>query len=153
MKFIKRATVLTFNKAVIEKYGGSFFGEDNLKLATPLDYLLDLCANNEVFGQAQYPTVPHVAALLLFKLITSHVFNDGNKRTALLTSDYFLFINGYQYKKQLKAVQRNQKAIPRMPAKGDFILEQLIQEIAQSHYQISYEEVLLFVQENVEPIA
>lgn len=150
MKFIKRNAILAFNRAVIERYGGSFFGEDNLKLGRPLDYLLDLCIHNEVFGQAQYPTVPHVAALLLFKLVTSHVFNDGNKRTALLTSDYFLFLNGYQYKETLEAVTTATGTIPRTTAQGDFLLEQLIQEIAQSHYQITYEEVLLFMESNTE---
>ncbi|MGH1336223.1 MAG: type II toxin-antitoxin system death-on-curing family toxin [Aureispira sp.] len=151
MKFIKRDAVLAFNRAVIERYGGSFFGEDNLKIGSPLDYLLDLCINNEVFGEVQYPTVPHVAALLLFKLVTSHVFNDGNKRTALLTSDYFLFLNGYQYRSALKAVTTTTNKIPRTTtAQGDFLLEQLIQEIAQSHYKITYEEVLLFMQTNTE---
>lgn len=134
MQFITRPDILAFNRAVIEKYGGSFFGEDNLKLTSPLDYLLDLCVNNELFGVPQYPTVPHVAALLLFKIVTNHMFNDGNKRTALLTSDYFLAINGYHYKSTLKAVLTGTLLVPREKAQGDFLLEQLIQEIAQSHY-------------------
>lgn len=150
MKFLTRPDMLAFNRMVIDQYGGSFFGEDNLKLASPLDYLLDLCINNEVFGEPQYPTVAHVAALLLFKIVTNHMFNDGNKRTALLASDYFLTINGYQYKKQLKAIVSNTVLVPRNKAHGDFLLEQLIQEIAQSHHQITYEEVLLFMQENVQ---
>ncbi len=154
MKFIKRADVLAFNKAVIEKYGGSFFGVDNLKVAPPLDYLLELCQNNVVFGQPQYPTVVHVAALLLFKLVTSHVFNDGNKRTALLTSDYFLLRNGYQFKGHLQAVATATTTVPRnKKIKGDLLLEQLIQEIAQSHHQITYDEVFLFLQENTEVAA
>lgn len=40
-----------------------------------------------------YPTFVDKIAHLIFSLVKFHIFNDGNKRTAIACSSYFLQIN------------------------------------------------------------
>lgn len=44
-----------------------------------------------------YPTFIDKITHLVFCLVKFHIFNDGNKRTALACSAYFLQINGYNF--------------------------------------------------------
>lgn len=53
-------------------------------------------------GKDFYPDIFLKAAALTQSLSSNHPFVDGNKRTALTTLEYFLFLNG----KNLKATQR-----------------------------------------------
>jgi death on curing protein len=46
------------------------------------------------FGQDFYPTIYDKAACLFFSLAGGHIFNNGNKRTAVLAVDQFLDANG-----------------------------------------------------------
>ena len=46
-------------------------------------------------GVELYPTLADKAAALLVGLARNHPFVDGNKRTALGATDYFLGLNGY----------------------------------------------------------
>lgn len=46
-------------------------------------------------GQFLYPTVYLMAAAYFFSLANNHAFNDGNKRTAVVTVSVFLYMNGY----------------------------------------------------------
>ena len=45
--------------------------------------------------QEFYPTLTEKAGILLFTLIKNHAFFDGNKRTAMLSTELFLMLNGY----------------------------------------------------------
>ncbi len=45
------------------------------------------------FGEELYPTLEQKAAYLFFHLTTSHIFENGNKRTAVLALDAFLLLN------------------------------------------------------------
>ena len=45
------------------------------------------------FGEDLYPTLEDKAAYLFFHLTTSHIFENGNKRTAVLCLDAFLLLN------------------------------------------------------------
>ncbi len=44
-----------------------------------------------------YPTFYDKITHLCYSVIKNHLFLDGNKRTALVLSSYFLRINGYDY--------------------------------------------------------
>ncbi|WP_336775111.1 type II toxin-antitoxin system death-on-curing family toxin [Paenibacillus sp. MMO-58] len=60
---------------------------------------LDLLAYKpftELFGEEMYPGLFFKAAVLMRGLIKGHVFNDCNKRTALITTMTFLDLNGYE---------------------------------------------------------
>jgi len=47
------------------------------------------------FGQDAYPDVVTKAAALFRSLVANHPFGNGNKRTAVVTVDYFLSANGF----------------------------------------------------------
>lgn len=49
----------------------------------------------EIFGEECYPSLDAKAAYLFYHLTTGHIFNNGNKRTALLCLDTFLLVNAY----------------------------------------------------------
>src|SRR3972149_3309884 len=53
-------------------------------------------------GEDLYPGILLKAAALLQSLSSNHPFVDGNKRTALATLEYFLYLNG----KKIKATQK-----------------------------------------------
>ena len=44
-----------------------------------------------------YPTVEDKLTHLVFGISQGHVFNDGNKRSAISIGAYFLALNGYDY--------------------------------------------------------
>ena len=48
-------------------------------------------------GSEMYPSVHEKAAVYLESLATYHVFLDGNKRTALVATARFLYLNGYRF--------------------------------------------------------
>lgn len=157
MQYIQLADVVAFNQQLIDRYTGTHFLPDNIKQPDQLDYLLQLCEDNVVFGEAQYPTVEHIAALVLFKMVNGHYFHDGNKRTALMTMRYFLHLNGYKMKARLQTVILNTATRHYIPRKlkttSQRIIVELVEELAQPEtYALTYDEVLRFVQHNIEPI-
>lgn len=70
---------------------------------------LDMAVNQpqqEVFGEALYPTIHDKAAILAINLAKRHPFQNGNKRTALMAMLTFFMMNGYTTKfTQEEAVQ------------------------------------------------
>ncbi|BDS13891.1 type II toxin-antitoxin system death-on-curing family toxin [Aureispira anguillae] len=149
MNFVKKEEIISMNQAIITRYGGSFSKPKNLKNEDALNYLLDIVENNVVFGEAQYPSIAHVAALFLFKITSNHIFNDGNKRTALKTMNYFLFLNDCKLKDKLYVAIHRDQLIPKTSNYTVVgILEGLIQEIAQG--KINYDDVLDFLRKNIE---
>jgi len=79
--------------------------DDPIGSAIPLvqDYdesLLSICVerhNTKVFGKILYSHTLQKAAVLMHSIISFHPFVDGNKRTALLTTDFYLSWNGYDF--------------------------------------------------------
>ncbi len=57
-----------------------------------LDY-----AQTMVFGHDPFPGIFKRAAAILYAYTIDHAFLDGNKRTALMTTSFFFFINGYLF--------------------------------------------------------
>lgn len=52
-------------------------------------------AQLRIFGQDSYQGIFKRSAAILYAYTLNHAFLDGNKRTALMTTSFFLFINGY----------------------------------------------------------
>src|SRR2546425_12306179 len=52
-------------------------------------------ARTEVYKYSPFPTLSKRAAAMIYAFVTFHPFVDGNKRTALMATSYFLYINGY----------------------------------------------------------
>lgn len=53
--------------------------------------------DNGFFGKTLYPTIIQKATYFWYTISTKQMFNNGNKRTALLTSLLFLQFNGYSF--------------------------------------------------------
>lgn len=58
-----------------------------------LDYLLDLPFAS-FGGELQYETIEEKAAVLFYHATKDHLFSNGNKRTAVILTMIFLYING-----------------------------------------------------------
>lgn len=52
---------------------------------------------NVVFGKKMYPHHLQKAAVLMHSIINFHPFTDGNKRTALISTAFYLHWNGYNF--------------------------------------------------------
>lgn len=94
-KTLTRETILAFNKEEINNSGGMFIGVDNLMNPAALDYILEAVESTS-FGVDRYPSITEKAAAIGHRIITRHVFNDGNKRTGLQSCYVFLALNGFE---------------------------------------------------------
>ncbi len=92
----------TLHQILIRIYQGT---DDPISSAIPLvqDYdesLIDVCVkrhNVKVYGKTIYPHILQKASVLMHSIISFHPFVDGNKRTALLSTDFYLHWNGYDF--------------------------------------------------------
>jgi len=55
-------------------------------------------ARTDVYNFVPFPTLLKRAAATMYAYITFHPFADGNKRTSLMTTSFFFFINGYTFR-------------------------------------------------------
>ena len=94
MRFLRKEDILLFNQFMISTTGGEFLGKDNLHNSSSLDWVL-YAMQNPIFGIDHYPKLVDKAAILGWKIITAHVFFDGNKRTGMFSLLKFLEINHF----------------------------------------------------------
>lgn len=83
-----------------------YFNENTLTTKTPDEIIgvrepgaLEMLVNapkETLFGQELYPTIYEKAGILMINLATKHVFHNGNKRTAFISLDIFMELNGYE---------------------------------------------------------
>ncbi|MQS52980.1 type II toxin-antitoxin system death-on-curing family toxin [Companilactobacillus mishanensis] len=57
--------------------------------------IVETIPKSDFFGKEMYDTIAKKAGILFIKLINLHCFDDGNKRTALISLDMFLDRNGF----------------------------------------------------------
>lgn len=93
--------------------------------ANSLDYLLGMVKDN-----TYYPTLESKAALYSFKIITDHIFMDGNKRTGMSSAIWFLSENNAYFK--------------RLP---DNLLTSSAEKIALG--ELTYEDLVNIIQEHI----
>ena len=91
MEYLKKLTLIEINKKVIER---SKKGSAGVQYPEGLDVVIEQ-PKQVVFGHELYPSIWLKAAFILQKITKKHVFVDGNKRTALATTTFFLLKNGY----------------------------------------------------------
>ena len=93
MKYPTLDEVVAFHFRVTQKTGGSSGIRD-------WDLLSSALARPQASfsGQDLYPDIFLKAAALIQSLILNHPFVDGNKRTALVSMEYFLYLNGASIK-------------------------------------------------------
>jgi death on curing protein len=94
-KTLTIADIVAVNHAMITTFGG-FFVEADENLGNPgsLEHVLE-AIQGSLFGRDLYPTLTEKAAALCWRIIRSHVFHDGNKRTGMEVCRLFLDLNGY----------------------------------------------------------
>jgi death-on-curing protein len=73
---------------IIEKSGGLNGAKDLGALKATLDFV-----KNDIY----YPELEDKVAYLFYSINKNHAFNDGNKRSSIALSAYFLEINGFDY--------------------------------------------------------
>jgi len=83
------------NRSLVDTFGG-FYSEADQNLVNPgsLEYALQ-AIQGLPFGQDPYPTLIEKAAALCWRIITNHVFYDGNKRTGMEVCRQLLELNGH----------------------------------------------------------
>lgn len=92
MTYLTEEEIIAVNKAVLEKTGQKFSGiqyRQGLSLVTEQPQMI-------VFGRELYPTIWLKAAYIMQKIIKKHIFVDGNKRTAYISTLLFLRYNHYR---------------------------------------------------------
>ena len=89
--FLKLEEVIAIHHDQIKRYGGSHGIHD-------LNLLISAISRPQATfaGEDLYPNVFLKASELMHSLILNHSFIDGNKRTAVISSARFLYINGYK---------------------------------------------------------
>jgi death-on-curing protein len=94
-KFLEVEEVIEINRRMILTYGG-FFTEGDNNLANPgsLIYILG-AIQGSFFDHDLYPTLIEKAAALAWRIMTAHVFHDGNKRTGMEACRLMLDLNAY----------------------------------------------------------
>lgn len=82
--------LLAIHYEEVEKFGGSH-GVRELNL---LDSALHR-PQSSFMGEDLYPSFFHKAAALMHSILLNHPFIDANKRTAIVSTAYFLHLNNY----------------------------------------------------------
>lgn len=90
MRYLTRQELIELNKQAVEIVDGKYFG---VQSESALDIIIEQ-PQQVIFGKELYPTIWLKAGFILQKITKKHVFTDGNKRTAILASLYFLNLNG-----------------------------------------------------------
>ena len=94
MYYLKKLTLIAINKNVIKR---SKKGSSGVQYPEGLDVVIEQ-PKQVVFGHELYPNVWLKAAYKKKKITKKHIFVDGNKRTALVATTFFLLKNGYDLK-------------------------------------------------------
>jgi death-on-curing protein len=95
-KTLTLAEIGEINRLLIAEFGGIYFaGDYNQQNPGSLEHVLEQIQGS-LFGHDAYPSLLEKAAALAWRINTSHVFHDGNKRTAMESCRVFLYLNGYQ---------------------------------------------------------
>jgi len=84
--------LIDINRRMINEFGGLFVKPDNIINRSAIDYVLE-AIEATVFGVEMYPSMKEKACAITYHIITRHVFNDGNKRTAIAAGLEFLRSN------------------------------------------------------------
>lgn len=87
--------IIDINRQMIKKSGGLFVPPHNLINRNSLEFILDAIAD-PAYSQLRFPSLKQKATAIAFKIITAHVFWDGNKRTAIHTAWEFLQANSHK---------------------------------------------------------
>ncbi|EEU21340.2 type II toxin-antitoxin system death-on-curing family toxin [Lactobacillus mulieris] len=98
MIYLSSKQIIEMNRLVLDEADEKFQGiqyEDGLSI-------IEEQLQAIYFGQELYPSIWEKAAFIMQKITKKHIFGDGNKRTALLATVFFLYENGYKWQRSQK---------------------------------------------------
>jgi death on curing protein len=101
--YLSREEIIYLNKIMIDIFGGVYFlGGDNIRNNNSFEFIIN-ASNQVVFGKEIYDTIFTKGAAYLFYIIKDHIFNDGNKRTGVMSVFLFLRKNNIRIKEQVNS--------------------------------------------------
>ena len=110
-----------FHNAILQNYPDTVSGYMSESMVQGcMDY-----AMTDVYGHQPYPDVITKSAALMYAIITFHPFIDGNKRTALLSTFFMLYFNGYFFAITEEAVQFTKQIAERKIQKVEIVAQWL----------------------------
>ena len=119
-RYVNKRMILAINRMCWRLAGGlEPHGAGNLLEGRTLGFVEGI-HQNEMFGQALYPTLYHQAAAYMYYITKGHLFHDGNKRTGLAVALTFLGWNGVH--------------LPTLPEEDSY---QFVIDVASSHESAS----------------
>lgn len=91
LRYLSRKEIVEVHEKVINEYGGmpGILNDGSIDLAAQAPALF-------LFGYEPYQGLSKKAAVLFTEINKLHPFMDGNKRTAYLSAEAFLMLNGYK---------------------------------------------------------
>jgi death on curing protein len=96
--YLTKEDIIEINKSMALKYESLFISENNNVFNDQsFDYMVEV-VKSSMFGQEIYPEIFQKASVYFFYIIQDHIFNDGNKRTALEAALIFIEKNNYVIK-------------------------------------------------------
>jgi death-on-curing protein len=92
--------ILVMHARIIEETGGAHGVRD-------MNLFVSSCNRSKMIfgGKELYPDVHKKAATYVESFIMNHVFIDGNKRTGIIASARFLFLNSYELTADNKEIE------------------------------------------------
>jgi len=98
IKYLTVDDILEIHRLQIQEFGfGSrISSKSNLINPGSLYYVIEEMRDS-LFGRELHPSIEEKAAILAYRIITEHVFFDGNKRTAMNSCELFFRLNGYRF--------------------------------------------------------
>lgn len=100
MLYITAEEILVMHSEIIDETGGLHGVRDNNLLSSSAER-----PRTSYGGHELYKTVFEKAGALLHSLAMNHVFMDGNKRTAIVSTARFLYVNGYDLTASNKEIE------------------------------------------------
>lgn len=101
--YLTKEEIIYLNKIMIDIFGGVYFvGSDNVRNSNSFEFLIN-ASDQVIFGKELYDTIFIKGAVYLFYIIKDHIFNDGNKRTGVMSVFLFLAKNNIRIKEQVNS--------------------------------------------------
>ena len=114
--FLSKIQILHIHQRHIDRFGGTTGVRDDSALESAVTR-----PQATFGGEDLYVSVAEKAAALLHSLASNHPFIDGNKRTAALSAELFLLINGFE----LSSSDRDLEELVMSVARGDHESEEI----------------------------
>ena len=93
VEFLTTELVLQIHERMTQEFGG----EQGVKDFGLLESAIAM-PRQQFAGDYLHNSIPEMSAAYLFHICKNHPFFDGNKRTALATTEFFILMNEFELK-------------------------------------------------------